>query len=53
MGAWQYDQTDIAAWLSQNGLTESWFFHTLGQPECKLRNPGFPIFQSSQQEGFS
>lgn len=23
MGAWQYDQTDIAAWLSQNGLTES------------------------------
>lgn len=28
-------------------------FHALGQPECKLRNPGFPIFQSSQQEGFS
>ena len=23
MGAWQYDQTDIDAWLNQNGLTES------------------------------
>lgn len=23
MGAWQYDQTNIAAWLNQNGLTES------------------------------
>ena len=53
MGAWQYDQTDIERLAEPEWPDGILIFHTLGQPEYKLRNPGFPIFQSSQQEGFS